>query len=197
MTGPWIAAIVALWAVVILLGFLVLGTLRRLAPVLERAEASLRVAAGHGTVSGLPPGTLVPRFVASEISGDRFTDADLRGSRTIVLLLGSSCRACERFVADLVSGSVPNFEARLVVVADNPVEAREFVASGATVLVQEDESLARVFESDRVPHAFVIGNDGRVLASGWPNDWDGLQNLLSEETGGDRESEIAAAAVAS
>lgn len=198
MSVPWIAAFVALWVVVILLGFLVLGTLRRLAPLIERTEASLSEAAQIVPATGLPRGAMVPAFAAEELGGARFTHSELRGSRKVLLFLGSSCQACERFVHDLRQGSVPDLGARLVVVADDAGEARRFpAANGVTVLVQEDHSLTRLFESDRVPHAFIV-EDGRVLANGWPNDWEGLRNLLIEaQEGGDRESDVAAAAVAS
>ncbi|CAN5217968.1 hypothetical protein BH18ACT12_BH18ACT12_24380 [soil metagenome] len=199
MTAPWIAAFVALWAVVLLLGLLVVGTLRRLVPIIERTQRSLASAGQSATLSGLPPGTTVPAFAIREISGDLFAESDLRGSRTTVLFLGSSCNACEGFVRDLSDGRVPHLQARLVVVADEAEEARGLAtAPGVTLLVQEDRSLARVFESDRVPHAFVIDEEGRVLASGWPNDWEGLQSLVeSAEKGGGRENDVTAAAIAS
>jgi hypothetical protein len=198
MSGPWIAAFVALWALVIVLAFLVLGTLRRMAPLLERTEARLAAATQRAEPSGLQPGAIVPAFEAEVFGGGRFTDADLHGARTILLFLGPSCQACERLVDDLDTGRVPELRARLVVVAHDADEAAGFAAGGVTALVQDDRSLARVFESDRVPHAFVIAEGGTVLASGSPNDWEGVQNLLRDsEKGGGRESDIAAAVGAS
>lgn len=199
MTAPWIAAFVALWILVLILGLLVLGTLRRLVPLMERFEANVSSGAASPSPGGLSPGTVVPPFRAQEVGGDEFTDADLRGSRTIVLFLGSSCRACERFVRDLVKGRVPALEARLVAVSDDLGAARQLARSeDVTVLVEERRSLARVFESHATPHAFVVGEDGTVLASGTPNDWKRLSDLVARaEKGGGRTSETAAAPVAS
>lgn len=198
MSTPWVAAFLALWAIVILLAFIVLGTLRRLVPLLERAEASLATANDTARRSGLSPGTPVPAFSARELGGATFTDADLRGSTTIVFFLGSACAACGRFVDDFRAARVPNLGARLVVVADVLEEAENFDAAGVTVLLQRNRSLARVFESDRVPHAFVINEDGHVLANGWPNDWERLEALVREaEEGGGRESDFSSAVVAS
>jgi hypothetical protein len=198
MSGAWIAAFLALWLFVIVLGFLVLGTLRRLVPVVERSESTLLAAAQSRSSTGLRPGTTVTAFSANEIGGDRFTDADLRGSTTILLFLGSSCQACEQFVRGIRAARVPNLGARLVVIVDDAHEGQELSAGGATVLVQENHSITRAFENDRVPQAFVIDKDARVHASGWPNDWDGLQNLVTgAEKGGGRNSNAAAAAVAS
>lgn len=194
MTGPWIAALVALSALVFLLTLLVLGTLRRITPLLERTEAWLAAAPPHQ--SGLSPGTAVPPFVAVDNTGETFTTADLRGSRTLVLFLGSGCQACDRFVGDLRAGLAPDVGARLIVIAEDPEEARDLAASGVRVLVQEEHSLSRVFQSDRIPHAFVLGEEATVIASSWPNDWEGLRNLVSEtKKGGGRDSDVAAALV--
>jgi AhpC/TSA family len=197
MSGAWTAAFVALWMAVITLGFLVIGTLRRLVPVIERSEM-LHAAAQSQSSTGLIPGTSVAAFAVHEIGGDRFTDADLRGSATILLFLGSSCRACEQFVSDLRAARVPNLGAQLVVIVNDAREGEELSAAGVTVLLEENHELTRVFETDRVPHAFVIDKDVRVHASGWPNNWDGLQKLVVgvEKGGGGLESNTAAAAVA-
>jgi hypothetical protein len=199
VTAPWIAAFVALWILVLILGLLVLGTLRRLMPLMERFEAGLSVGATSPSPRGLSPGTVVPPFRAQEIGGAVLTDADLRGSTSIVLFLGSSCRACERFIRDLARGRVPALEARLVPVADETDMARELARSeDTTVLVDEHRALARVFESEATPHAFVVGEDGGVLASGTPNDWNRVRDLLARaQKGGGRTSENAAAPVAS
>jgi AhpC/TSA family len=195
VTGPWIAAFVALSALVFVLTLLVLGTFRRITPLLERTEA--RLAAAPARQSGLPQGTAVPPFVAADSTGQTFTDADLRGSRTLVLFLGSGCQACDRFVGDLRAGLAPDIGARLIVIAEDPAEACDLAASGVPVLVQEEHSLSRVFESDRIPHAFVLDEEATVIASSWPNDWEGLRNLLSETTkGGGRDQDVAAALAA-
>lgn len=199
MTTPWIVAFVALWMLVIVLGLLVLGTLRRLAPLIERAEESLSAAAAGMSPGGLPIGSTVPAFSVEEVGGSTFTHGHLEGSRTIVLFLSSSCRACERFVDDLENGRIPNLGVQLVVVSDDADQALTFSrASSVTMLVQKDRSLSRVFESDATPQAFVVDEARRVLASGTPNDWERLRRLLAEaERGGGRELDVAAAAIAS
>jgi peroxiredoxin len=198
MSAPWLAALLALWAIVILLALIVLGTLRRLVPLLERAEASLGASNHNARRSGLSPGTPVPAFSAQELGRATFTDADLRGSKSIVLFLGSACAACERFVDDLRVGRVPDLGAHLIVVADVAEDAENYRAHGVTVLVQQDRSLARIFERDRVPHAFVVDEDGRVLANSWPNEWERLRALVRQADGGGvRESDFSSEVVAS
>jgi hypothetical protein len=196
VSGIWIAAFVTLWLVVILIGLVQLGTLRRVAPLLERTESTLREAA-RGSLRGLRPGETVPAFAAEVFGGGTFTEADLQDSTTIVLFLNTSCGSCELLAADLEAGRVANLDIPLVVVADEPDDAARFAAGGqAQVLLQENASLARAFESDRTPHAFVIDEAGRVVASGTPNTWQAMASLLDDVgRGGDRELDVACGTV--
>lgn len=196
MIGLWIVAFAALWALVVIVGLIVLGMLRRLLPLIERAEAALSAAAeiSHG---GLPDGATVPPFTATEVGGSTFTEADLEGGRTIALFVSPSCRACEGLVADLKEGHVPDLGVALVAVSDDRDQAGEFKRSRSIrVLVQDGRSLADIFASNVTPHAFVIGEERRIEASGIPSDWGSLRRLAGgAEKGGSSESEIAAAAV--
>lgn len=198
MTAPWIVAFVALWVLVIALGLLVLGTMRRLVPLLERSQEVISSSARRLAIGGLPPGTSVPPFTAQGITGATFVDTDLRGSTAIVLFLGSGCMACERLVDDLEHGRVPDLGARLVVVSDDRAEALRLGESAeVTVLVDENRTLARLFESAAAPHAFILDEHGTVLANGTPDEWEGLRHLFVTAKGGDRESDRAAAAMSS
>lgn len=199
MSGFWVVAFVTLWALVLLLAFLVLGTLRRLTPIIERAETNLAAAVIGASPGGLEPGTVVPPFSVQQVDGRAFTEADLNGSRSIVLFLSRNCQSCERFIRDLKKERVPELGARLVAVTDEPEQARELAVSAeVSVVVQENRSLARIFETNATPHAFVLDEARRVLTSGTPNDWGGLRQLLARsEGGGGSTSNVAAAAVAS
>lgn len=195
MTAPWIAVVVALWAFVVVLGLIMLGTLRRIAPILERAEARV---AETPSITGLPLGATVPSFAAEDVGGGAFTKADLLGATAAVLFLGSSCKACESFVRDLETGRAPDLRVRLVTVVADPDTARTLAQSREVVVVIDKErSLARAFESNIVPQTFVVDEHGRVRASGKPNDWDGVRHLLTIAEGGDSRTHVAAASVAS
>lgn len=195
MTTPWIAVVVALWTFVVMLGLIMLGTLRRIAPILERAEARL---AQTPSIMGLPVGATVPSFAAEDVGGGTFTDADLLGATATVLFLGSSCKACESFVGDLESGRAPDLGVRLVTVVADLEAARALAQSPEVVVViDEERSLARAFESNIVPQTFVVDEHGRVRASGKPNDWEGVRHLLTIAEGGDSRTHVAAASVAS
>jgi peroxiredoxin len=194
VTGIWIVAFAALWLLVVALGLLVLGTLRRLLPLIERAEGVL--SAAESSREGLRSGEMVPPFTAHEVGGSTITEADLEGRRSIVLFLSPSCRACEGMVGDLKEGTVPDLGASLLAISDDREQARAFEPShGITVLVQDGRSLADVFLSTVTPHAFVIDEERRVRASAIPSDWDSLRQLTDSATKGGSKTEIAAAAM--
>lgn len=198
MTTPWIVAFVALWALVVLLGLLVLGALRRLVPLIERSEELVSSAARSLTIGGLAPGGSVPSFTAEDIHGATFADTDFEEAPTIILFLEPACKACELLVRDLQEGQVPDLGARLVVVSSDRAEAERLARSSEVmVIVDGDRSVARAFQSAVSPQTFVVDEHRMVLASGTPNEWDELRRLVMAAKGGDRESDVPAAAVAS
>lgn len=198
MTSAWIVAYAMLAVLVAALAVLVLGAIRRTTFLIERVEAHLSQGDATG-VGGLSVGDVVPEFSASEADGSAFTSEELDGSRAVVLFLSSSCVACGKLNDDLGSGLVPPLDAHLFIVTDDPHEARRFAdASRVRVLLRGEGAVARAFESSATPHAFVLDASRRVLASGTPNDWEQLrQLLLVDHEGGDRQLDVAAAVVAS
>jgi hypothetical protein len=198
MSTAWIAAFATLWAIVIVLGVLVFGMLQRLEGLFEDFGTVLSAATQRLRLDGLQPGALVGPFTAVDVTGRRFTDADLRQwPGAVVLFLSSSCAACEQFVRDLAAERAPELGIPLVVVADELGEAKRLAAAqDVTVLLQKDSLVARAFESHRTPHAFVVDDTGRVVTSGSPNSWDGLHDLVARLSGGGEHQRIPAAAVA-
>lgn len=196
MTDPWIVAFVALWLLVVVIGLLVLGALRRIVPILERLESYTPPVSVDALPRGLPRGTRIPEFEAERAGGGQFGTSDLRGSPSFVLFLSEECRPCARFIRDLARDRVPELGGKLVVVADNASLAHQFApAQGLTVLVQRDREIADVFESNVTPHAFALDADAMVLGGGTPNDWTRLRHLGQPAAkGGESESTVVAAA---
>jgi AhpC/TSA family len=194
VTAPWIVSFVALWVLVVVLALLVLGTLRRIAPLLERLESQHSGATADAAPRGLVRGTRVPDFEAVRADGGRFETSDLRGSESFVLFLSESCRACARFLRRLERDRVPDLSAELVVVVEDAALARRLDrAAGVTVLVQRDREIAGAFDSNVHPHAFVLDANGLVLGSGTPNDWARLERLREAAVeGGDTRVKLAA-----
>jgi hypothetical protein len=196
MTDPWIVAFIALWMLVIVIGLLVLGTLRRIVPTLERLESYAPPISADAIPRGLPAGASIPELEAERAGGGQFAISDLRGSLSFVLFLSDECRPCARFVRDLTKDRVPELGARLVVVVESASLAEQVArAQGVTVLIQRERELADVFDSNVTPHAFALDADAVVLASGTPNDWTRLRLLgQAAAKGGESDSTVVAAA---
>jgi peroxiredoxin len=172
------AAFLALWSVVLLLGLLVLGTLRRVAPLLERAESQLAASAGAAGRLGLEPGVPVPEFEVATVEGATLRDADLRGKASIVLFTRRGCPACGQLIDQLKGGEAARLGIQLVVVAEEESLAAELASAEAvTAIAQPDRSLADAFQTNATPHAFAVGASGVIAASGFPNSIEQLEVL--------------------
>lgn len=199
MTSPWVAAFLALTTLVLTLSLIVLGTLRRLVPLLESSQDVLSQTARRMTIGGLVPGSAVPPFLAVQADGAAFTERDLGGRTTALLFLDTGCEACHELVFDLANGQAPDIGVPLVVVSNDREQALALTHSTEVlVLIDEDRSFAAAFDTRVTPQAFVL-RDARVHATGTPNSWDGLRELLnaSGARGGGSQSEPAAAAMSS
>jgi hypothetical protein len=181
MSGPWIAAWLALSTLVVITTFLVLGLLRRVSPLLEQAESALRSAgSGPGPLQGLPIGTELPQFEARDVRGSVITDADLAGTPAVVLFIDPGCGPCERLMAELRSGWAGEQGARLWVVTGNGHERELDLSGKATVLLQSDERVSRAFQTSITPHAFAIGIDGTIVNRDIPDSTDALVKLARQ-----------------
>lgn len=117
----------ALWAVVSVLGVLVIvltimvvGLLRRAAPILERAEQLLSAGAtsGANVLEGLAVGAKVEPFVAADRAGDRAVGHQILGgeTRALVVLLSTHCDPCLTLSRQMTNENWGMLESRLVVI---------------------------------------------------------------------------------
>jgi hypothetical protein len=183
---------------VVILGLMVVGLLRRVAPLMDRCQAMLDIAILHVRHSGLPAGSLVPAFMADDVHGGIFTDVDLHGSRSVILFLSSTCSSCDRLFGDLRAGRAPELDAQLVVVTADASDATALAAGtpSARVLVQRSDAVSRAFASDRTPHAFVVDGDAIIRASAMPTSWEEILAFLGPLEGGGGPVESLTAATA-
>ncbi len=142
MSTAWAFAFALLWLLVILVGLIVAGTLRRINGVLEHTEARLRelpVAAGPG---GVELGAPLPEFRAQRLQGGWATDGHVRGLPAVVLFLSADCPPCKLLARDVRRGRALGVP--LYVVLNNADEARDLgVDSFKNVLTQTNGELSR------------------------------------------------------
>lgn len=189
MSTPWTIAFAALSVLVLALGVIVLGVVRLALPQIEQSQTLIKGVASRLRRFGLPAGMAVPAFTAETVGGDVFTERDLLGQPTAILFLGSSCPACSRLFKDLAAGDAPDLRGKLVVIAEED-DARQLapaIEAGVIVLIQRRASLATVFESDRIPHVFVLDREAAVVRTGSASTWRDVAELAgSAAEGGDR-----------
>lgn len=173
MSTPWIVAVVTLWAVVVVIAVLLLRTLRRLAPLLERAELALQV----NRPGGLEQGAIVSDFEAVDADGGRLTAADLEGQQSIVLLVDLDCPPCKQLTGEIAAADPRQLEFELFAIyGERALHSGFPEILGVKTLVQVEGSASRAFQSNSTPHAFAL--DGRrVVDSGTPNTIEGLRHL--------------------
>ena len=158
MTGPWLAAFVVLWVLVLLLAVLVLGVLRRVVPVLDRLERGQAQAAGG---FGLPVGSELPGFEARDREGGAVT-GDAIPRPGIVLFLDPECRPCRKLADELRSAAANLSRVPLAFVAPDTGAGRQLVPPAGLVLLQTGQAISRAFQTSITPHAFLIDANGRV-----------------------------------
>lgn len=196
MMNPWwLASYVALWAVVLLLGFLLLGALRALGLQgwrLEQLEATAPTRVGR---SGLKPGKPAPEFTLPNATGGEVGLREFAGRRVLLVFTQSGCGPCHRIMPELNRLQTAGKVQVLVVNNGEPKATRawaEEVRARFPVAVQEHYSLSRRYEVFATPFAFLIDERGVIAAKGIVNHRQHidyiLEGALSEHDGhADRE----------
>jgi hypothetical protein len=187
MTAPWIAAILGLWAVVLLIAALGVGLLRRATATLEGTQALLRGMTRKPDVGGLTEGARLRDFDAIDAHGGRVHSASFRGQPTIYLLMDNECGPCEELERELTRDLDWLDGIRLVAIfegGDHPHDSA--LPSEVEVLFQRAAEVSSAFESSATPHAFAVDGTGVVVAKTVPNSVEHLRELAQSLNGTER-----------
>jgi len=189
MSQPWIAAYAALWAALLVTLLVLLGLMRRVGGVLERAEHIL--ASGSTTIQrGLLAGSVVSSFEVHDEFGQRIRLPDALESRTILLFLEGGCGPCRDLVQDLdrFGGWIDGL--RLIVLLKDSEDDRAMQPKGIEAFYDRDGSAWRAFGNVATPQAYVVDPDGRVLNVSIPNELEHLRLLARATNQGGEASEM-------
>jgi methylamine dehydrogenase accessory protein MauD len=172
MSPWWLGSYVALWVVVLLLGFLLLGALRALGLQgwrLEQLEATAPTRVGR---SGLKPGKAAPEFTLPNATGGEVKLRDFAGRKVLLVFAQSGCGPCHRVMPDLNRLQAAG-EVQVLVVNNGELEETRAWAAGSRarfpVAVQEHYSLSRRYEVFATPYAFLIDERGVIAGRGIVN----------------------------
>jgi methylamine dehydrogenase accessory protein MauD len=182
MNPWWLVSYLALWLVVLFLGFLLLGALRALGLLrwrLEQLEATTPSRTGRG---GLKPGKTAPDFTLPCVSGGEVSLHDFAGRRVFLVFTMSGCKPCHRIVPELNklqrSGDV-----QVLVVNNGELEAAWQWAKEAgvcfPVLAQQQFSVSKRYEMYATPFAFLIDERGVIVSKGIINNGQHIDFVLT------------------
>jgi methylamine dehydrogenase accessory protein MauD len=194
----WLTAFLALGAVVLFLGFLLLGALRALGVLswrLEQLEATTPRRVGR---DGLKPGKKAPDFSLPSADGKEVALHDFAGRKVLLVFTQSGCSPCKTIVPEL--NRLGPAEQVVVVNNGNADATRKWSAEvGACfpVLAQEKFSISKKYEVFATPFAFLIDEKGVIASKGIINNRQHIRYVLSGtrvgESNGHAEAEADAA----
>lgn len=157
-----------LFAVVLLLSFLLLGSLRALAILrwrIDQLEATTPSRIGR---NGLRPGQRAPEFALVSTTGATVSLRDYHGRKVLVVFTQSGCEPCHAIVPDLKR--LADERIQVLVINNGEMDATRTWATEARVnfpvLVQEHFRVSRQYEAFATPFAFLIDEQGVVVSRG-------------------------------
>ncbi|MDQ5822185.1 MAG: hypothetical protein M3540_12160 [Actinomycetota bacterium] len=159
MNAWWITAFACLWLVVMVVAVILLGYLRRVTAILERAE--IAVTSGQVNFGAARVGMQVGQFEVLDSTGHRVASDDLLASEAIYVLLHSGCDPCRHLAAKLHGLQLDGVP--VIAVIDDTPAGREFdLPEHLRNLFDPDGSIGTAFKSGGTPQAFAIAAGGVV-----------------------------------
>jgi methylamine dehydrogenase accessory protein MauD len=182
METIWLVAFLALWAVVLFVGFLLLGALRALGVLswrLEQLEATTPRRLGR---DGLKPGKRAPDFTLPSADGKEVALHDFAGRKVLLVFTQSGCSPCQKIVPEL-NRLGKSGESQVVVINNSDADATrkwsEEVAARFPVLAQNHFNVSKRYEVFATPFAFLIDEQGVIASKGIINNRQHIRYVLS------------------
>ncbi len=186
MTTGWIIAYALLALTVVFLTLVVIGILRRVAPLLDQRAGNQGLELG-----GLRVLATVPSIELVDRDGGDVRFPDGLSETVIVLLLESSCAPCRTLVEALtrVDGEVGGLP--VVALLDDSSAARAFpLPPTVDFLYGRRDLIANAFATAATPYAFAVAAGGVVLEKRVPRDLDDLRLMALHQKGGEVPQEL-------
>ncbi len=168
LNALWLVSYVAIWVVVLSLGFLLLGTLRAVGLLrwrLEQLELTIPSRLGR---NGLKVGKKAPDFTLPSTTGAEVALHDFAGRKVLLVFTQSGCGPCQQIMPEL--NRLGGGDLQILVLNKGDAEAARHLVPEAQerfpVLVQDGLDLSRKYEAFATPFAFLIDEKGVVASKG-------------------------------
>lgn len=169
MSVAWLASTLALWALVLMLGFLLLGALRSLGLLQWRLEQLETTTPSRLGRNGLKPGKRAPAFTLPAVAGGEISLHDFAGRKVLLVFMQPGCGPCHAVTPEL-NRLQDAGEVQVVVVQNGDVETvRKWADKHLPhfpVAIQDRWSLSKRYEAFATPFAFLIDERGIIASRG-------------------------------
>jgi methylamine dehydrogenase accessory protein MauD len=182
MSTFFLISSIALWLVVLFLGFLLLGALRALGILrwqLEQLQATTPSRMGR---DGLRVGKKAPAFSLPSTNDKVIALADFAGRKVLLVFTQSGCSPCKAIVPELNRLAQRGTHQLLVVNNAAPDKTRAWaseVGARFPVLAQENYAVSKRFQVFATPFAFLIDEKGIITSKGLAGSKQHLNFVLS------------------
>jgi methylamine dehydrogenase accessory protein MauD len=164
----WPISNLALWVVVALLGFLLLGALRGVALLRWQVE-QLQATPGRLGRSGLRRGKKAPDFTLPALAGGEVALRHYANRKLLLVFMQPGCGPCHQIVPEL-NPLHDAGEVAVLVIHNGDIEAVQRWAREHRphfpVAVQERFNISRRYEVFATPFAFLIDERGVIIGRG-------------------------------
>ena len=173
---------IALRAVTLGMGFLLLGTLRSLGKLnwqLEEIEATRPVRKGR---EGLKPGTAAPDFELPDLQGRERSLADFAEKRRLLVFVQPGCGPCHEIVPELNKLQQSGDIQVIGIVNGDEDAARQWgeeTSATFPLLRQSQWAVSKAYKSFATPYGYLIDEQGTVASRGLVGSSQYLQFVLS------------------
>src|SRR5215831_11821228 len=167
----WEILVVTQWLAIVILAAIVLGVLRQITPVLERAVA-IRAAASDPLGLGQGPriGDRLPHFMAQGPEGTVLSEGQLDGRASVLLFLSPGCGPCTDLLQEIGQADLGRLSDELVIVTTGSQDQGALgTATGPLVLTEPDGEVSAAFKVKARPFAVAVDKTGIVRGSGFAN----------------------------
>jgi methylamine dehydrogenase accessory protein MauD len=172
-----------LWGAVLLLGFLLLGTLRAVGLLSWRVQQLEATTPSRIGRSGLKPGKRAPDFSLPSVDGAAVALHDFAGRKVLLVFTQSGCGPCRQIVPEL-NKLQRDTGLQVLVVNNGEMETtRKWVGEVRArfpVVVQDRFSLSKRYEALATPFAFLIDEQGVIASKGIVSNAKHIGFVLSE-----------------
>jgi thiol-disulfide isomerase/thioredoxin len=123
---------------------------------------------GHGmSPNELKIGETLPEFALPDVNGESFTDAAVRGKKTLVLFWGLDCQHCQRMLPEVKdwesSGAANGGGTQLVVVSSGDAEKNRETGLRSPILI-DDGTVSAKLGMYGTPSAVLIDEHGKIAS---------------------------------